>query len=152
MQTKVIVAIAVTQHEKLFFQERLDSQLRGCFSNRTLAKPRPPAMLKKRKSSAVALYGPHEALFEAIGQRDDFFYVFSTEHVLRAAKAHNDSARPRVALVLPTSNASVPSNRVALLQVVCEVIDTRAFSVDQRLMPNITAAPRRWRRDWFGQH
>jgi len=110
------------------------------------------AKKKLRKSSAVALYGPHEALFDAIGTRDDFFYVFSTEHVLKAAKAHNDSARPRVALVLPTVNASVPRHRVALLQVECEVIDTRAFSVDQRLMPNGTAAPRRWRRDWFGHH
>ncbi|CAB3363843.1 Hypothetical predicted protein [Cloeon dipterum] len=143
--------VAINQTES----DRLNSQLRGCFStnsSRVERVPRPAAKKKLRKSSAVALYGPHEALFDAIGRRDDFFYVFSTEHVLRAAKAHNVSSRPKVALVLPTVNASVPSHKVALLQVECEVIDTRAFAVDQRLMPNATATARRWRRDFFGHN
>lgn len=58
-------------------------------------------------SNAVEVFSPilieHASLFDALRRRDDTFYVvwFSGEHLLLPASRQNNTARPRMSLVLP---------------------------------------------------
>lgn len=58
-------------------------------------------------SNAVEIFSPilqeHASLFEALGRREDTFYVvwFSGEHLLLPASSKNSTGRPRMSLVLP---------------------------------------------------
>ncbi|KAF4525406.1 hypothetical protein B566_EDAN004149 [Ephemera danica] len=126
--------------------------------------PTPPRSKPRRKrpirrkpvepGAEVALYsGPqrYAALMDAIRRRDDTFYVVSLngDHLLLPARAHNHTLRPKVSLVMPTNlaaNGSVPRHHVAMMQIDCEVTDTRLIHVDESFLPskfrsNATEAP-----------
>lgn len=83
----------------------------------------------------------------AISRREDTFYVvsFRRDHLLLPAISHNKTSRPKMSLVLPAAaiNESLSGRGgglEAMMQVDCEVMDTRVVHV--RPPPRARAPPR----------
>merc|ERR1712241_1366696 len=83
----------------------------------------------------------YASFFEAIHCRDDTFYVvsFSVDHLLFPASARNESSRPRMSLLLPSvplnDSMQSPENHVAMMQIDCEVMNTRLLHIHQDSIP-----------------
>ncbi|XP_044258357.1 cyclic AMP-dependent transcription factor ATF-6 alpha [Tribolium madens] len=82
----------------------------------------------------------YSEFFEAINRQDDTFYVvsFSDHHMLLPALHHNKTRRPKMSLimpsVLPSENTTQPS-LVPLMQIDCEVLDTRLIQIRYGSIP-----------------
>lgn len=99
---------------------------------------------KSRRQGDVALYysgfsKKYAKFFEEIGRRDDTFYLvsFSGEHLLLPALAHNKTNRPKMSLMLPSmiDNATHPSDKVTLMQIDCEVMNTSMIQIREKTIP-----------------
>ncbi|KAK7084701.1 hypothetical protein SK128_010985 [Halocaridina rubra] len=82
------------------------------------------------------------SFLEAIQRRDDTYYVvsFSPDHLLVPATARNDSARPKMSLLMPTprpmnDSLAPPAAHIAMMQIDCEVIHTRLIHVSEEVVP-----------------
>lgn len=98
---------------------------------------------RSEEQRAVLASAPRLSSFlEAIQRRDDTYYVvsFSPDHLLVPATARNDSARPRMSLLMPTprpmnESLAPPRDHVALMQIDCEVMHTRLVHVAEEFIP-----------------
>ncbi|NXY19208.1 ATF6B factor, partial [Atrichornis clamosus] len=85
---------------------------------------------------------PEPRILAAIDRRDDTFYVvsFRRDHLLLPAISHNKTSRPKMSLVMPAAalNDSLSGrggHLQAMMQVDCEVMDTRVIHVRRRRVP-----------------
>ncbi|XP_076675280.1 bZIP_ATF6 domain-containing protein ATf6 isoform X1 [Andrena cerasifolii] len=153
---------------------KLNAKLLGEFLSSTRAaqrkaKEKHSNLLRKSKSeilgkttgspisNAVEIFSPilqeHASLFEALGRREDTFYVvwFSGEHLLLPASSKNSTGRPRMSLVLPAlpinGTFSTPANHITMMQIDCEVTNTQLLHLQQSVIPNHLKNNKRSRSD-----
>ncbi|XP_053907928.1 cyclic AMP-dependent transcription factor ATF-6 beta [Cuculus canorus] len=120
-------------------------------SSRLIAAP--PPHPQRPPPGQLQLYRPdppEPPFFAAIDRREDTFYVvsFRRDHLLLPAISHNKTSRPKMSLVMPAAaiNESLSGRGgglEAMMQVDCEVMDTRVIHVRRRPAPpgNRSRAP-----------
>ncbi|XP_014204499.1 cyclic AMP-dependent transcription factor ATF-6 alpha [Copidosoma floridanum] len=92
-------------------------------------------------NNAVQVFSPipekYAELFDALGHREDTFYlVLLNEAFLLPASSQNNTARPRISLILPTNGSnSTPKNHVTIMQIDCEVTNTRQLNISDAIIP-----------------
>ena len=88
----------------------------------------------------------YDSFFDAIDRREDTFYVvsFSGDHLLLPASfaGRNKSSRPKMSLLLPSITVNMnesmqpPPNHVAMMQIDCEVINTKLIHIQEDAIPH----------------
>uniref|UniRef100_A0A6P4E185 Uncharacterized protein LOC108039235 n=1 Tax=Drosophila rhopaloa TaxID=1041015 RepID=A0A6P4E185_DRORH len=92
----------------------------------------------QRKLNKNITYNKREQinLISVIQRKDDTFYVlsFNMDHALLPALNYNNSARPKMSIILPLENPAINGN-IKLMQVDCEVFNTKEFEVKPHMIP-----------------
>ncbi|XP_045612811.1 cyclic AMP-dependent transcription factor ATF-6 alpha isoform X2 [Procambarus clarkii] len=101
-----------------------------------------PSTSTEEETAVMTTIPRLSSFLEAIQRRDDTYYVvsFSPDHLLVPATARNDSARPRMSLLMPTprpinESLAPPDAHIAMMQIDCEVIHTRLVHVSEEVVP-----------------
>ncbi|XP_040262998.1 cyclic AMP-dependent transcription factor ATF-6 alpha isoform X2 [Bufo bufo] len=83
----------------------------------------------------------YQEFLEAIRRRSDTFYIvsFRRDHLLLPATSRNKTSRPKISIILPSTN--VDDNVIneqeyeVMMQIDCEVMDTRILHVKSETIP-----------------
>ncbi|XP_002063497.3 cyclic AMP-dependent transcription factor ATF-6 alpha [Drosophila willistoni] len=75
-------------------------------------------------------------LFNVIKRQDDTLYVlsFNMDHIMLPASSYNKGNRPKMSLLLPTGDHT-PSGDIMLMQVDCEVFNTKELELKSHMIP-----------------
>ncbi|XP_060525619.1 cyclic AMP-dependent transcription factor ATF-6 alpha-like isoform X1 [Cylas formicarius] len=96
------------------------------------------------RANEIQVFSPkpehlYSDFFEAINRKDDTFYVvsFNEHHMLLPALYHNKTRRPKMSLLMPSMlpNGTSSQNYVPLMQIDCEVLDTKLVNVKYGAIP-----------------
>ncbi|XP_063262842.1 cyclic AMP-dependent transcription factor ATF-6 alpha isoform X2 [Prinia subflava] len=91
----------------------------------------------------------YQDFFEAIHRREDTFYVvsFRRDHLLLPATTHNKTRRPKMSIVLPAVNINENvingQDYEVMMQIDCEVMDTRILHIKSSSVPPYLREQRR---------
>ncbi|XP_064371812.1 cyclic AMP-dependent transcription factor ATF-6 alpha [Dromaius novaehollandiae] len=131
--------------------EKVDSQL--------MAVPYTDTSLSKNSGNELQVYyaspRSYQDFFEAIHRREDTFYVvsFRRDHLLLPATTHNKTRRPKMSIVLPAVNINENvingQDYEVMMQIDCEVMDTRILHIKSSSIPPYLREQRRNHTDTF---
>ncbi|XP_030135656.4 cyclic AMP-dependent transcription factor ATF-6 alpha isoform X1 [Taeniopygia guttata] len=131
--------------------DKADSQL--------MAMPYTDTSLSRNSGNELQVYyaspRSYQDFFEAIHRREDTFYVvsFRRDHLLLPATAHNKTRRPKMSIVLPAVNINENvingQDYEVMMQIDCEVMDTRILHIKSSSVPPYLRAQRRNHTDTF---
>ncbi|KAM6066547.1 cyclic AMP-dependent transcription factor ATF-6 alpha isoform 2-T2 [Chlamydotis macqueenii] len=124
--------------------EKRDSQL--------MAMPYTDTRLRNSGNELQVYYASprsYQDFLEAIRRREDTFYVvsFRRDHLLLPATAHNKTRRPKMSIVLPAVNINENvingQDYEVMMQIDCEVMDTRILHIKSSSVPPYLREQRR---------
>ncbi|NWV67201.1 ATF6A factor, partial [Malurus elegans] len=131
--------------------DKADSQL--------MAMPYTDTSLSRNSGNELQVYyaspRSYQDFFEAIHRREDTFYVvsFRRDHLLLPATTHNKTRRPKMSIVLPAVNVSDNvingQDYEVMMQIDCEVMDTRILHIKSSSVPPYLRQQRRNHTDTF---
>uniref|UniRef100_A0A8D2NCY3 Activating transcription factor 6 n=1 Tax=Zonotrichia albicollis TaxID=44394 RepID=A0A8D2NCY3_ZONAL len=131
--------------------DKADSQL--------MAMPYTDTSLSKNSGNELQVYyaspRSYQDFFEAIHRREDTFYVvsFRRDHLLLPATTHNKTRRPKMSIVLPAVNINENvingQDYEVMMQIDCEVMDTRILHIKSSSVPPYLREQRRNHSDTF---
>ncbi|NXN18915.1 ATF6A factor, partial [Indicator maculatus] len=125
--------------------KKADSQL--------MAMPYTDTSLSRNSGNELQVYyaspRSYQDFFEAIHRREDTFYVvsFRRDHLLLPATTHNKTRRPKMSIVLPAVNINENvingQDYEVMMQIDCEVMDTRILHIKSSSVPPYLREQRR---------
>ncbi|NXA06757.1 ATF6A factor, partial [Sapayoa aenigma] len=125
--------------------EKADSQL--------MAMPYTDTSVSRNSGNELQVYyaspRSYQDFFEAIRRREDTFYVvsFRRDHLLLPATTHNKTRRPKMSIVLPAVNINENvingQDYEVMMQIDCEVMDTRILHIKSSSVPPYLREQRR---------
>ncbi|XP_023787618.1 cyclic AMP-dependent transcription factor ATF-6 alpha isoform X2 [Cyanistes caeruleus] len=130
--------------------DKADSQL--------MAMPYTDTSLRSSGNELQVYYASprsYQDFFEAIHRREDTFYVvsFRRDHLLLPATTHNKTRRPKMSIVLPAVNINENvingQDYEVMMQIDCEVMDTRILHIKSSSVPPYLREQRRNHSDTF---
>ncbi|KAM6261994.1 cyclic AMP-dependent transcription factor ATF-6 alpha isoform 2-T2 [Porphyrio hochstetteri] len=130
--------------------EKADSQL--------MAMPYTDTRLRNSGNELQVYYASprsYQDFLEAIRRREDTFYVvsFRRDHLLLPATTHNKTRRPKMSIVLPAVNINENvingQDYEVMMQIDCEVMDTRILHIKSSSVPPYLREQRRNHTDTF---
>ncbi|XP_064520484.1 cyclic AMP-dependent transcription factor ATF-6 alpha isoform X2 [Pseudopipra pipra] len=130
--------------------EKADSQL--------MAMPYTDTSLRNSGNELQVYYASprsYQDFFEAIRRREDTFYVvsFRRDHLLLPATTHNKTRMPKMSIVLPAVNINENvingQDYEVMMQIDCEVMDTRILHIKSSSVPPYLREQRRNHTDTF---
>ncbi|KAL9845781.1 LOW QUALITY PROTEIN: cyclic AMP-dependent transcription factor ATF-6 alpha [Geothlypis trichas] len=116
-----------------------------------MAMPYTDTSLSRNSGNELQVYyaspRSYQDFFEAIHRREDTFYVvsFRRDHLLLPATTHNKTRRPKMSIVLPAVNINenVINGQEVMMQIDCEVMDTRILHIKSSSVPPYLREQRR---------
>ncbi|KFZ61554.1 Cyclic AMP-dependent transcription factor ATF-6 alpha, partial [Antrostomus carolinensis] len=118
-----------------------------------MAMPYTDTRLSRNSGNELQVYyaspRSYQDFFEAIRRRGDTFYVvsFRRDHLLLPATTHNKTTRPKMSIVLPAVNINENvingQDYEVMMQIDCEVMDTRILHIKSSSVPPYLREQRR---------